>query len=93
MVKRLIVDFRYHAARLDDPASVESVIKLAGTLSESAKKLSSFLDEREVKNVAPVPTMGKHRNGEDLGQINNLLDRMMSNKDCLCSTCKKLTKM
>lgn len=41
----MLRDMRWHAARLDDPASVESVLSMAGTLSESVKKLAQILDD------------------------------------------------
>lgn len=45
LVKQMLRDMRWHAGRLDDPSSVESVPSLAGTLSESVKKLSQILDD------------------------------------------------
>lgn len=45
LVKQMLRDMRWHAARLDDPASVESVLTMAGTLSESVKKLSQILGD------------------------------------------------
>jgi len=49
----MLRDMRWHAQRLDDPSSVESVLTMAGTLSESVKKLSQVLSDPTPESTPP----------------------------------------
>lgn len=49
LIKTMLRDLRYHASRLDQyPESAEELLHIAGTLSESVKKLSAVIENEPV---------------------------------------------
>lgn len=52
LIKTMLRDLRYHANRLDQhPESAEELLHIAGTLSESVKKLSAVVENEPVAEI------------------------------------------
>lgn len=71
LVKQMVRDLRWHSARLDDPASIEAVLSLGGTISESVKKLAAILEDEPT-----APERKRKASGErfEMKAIRNFLD-------------------